>query len=313
MPVDPHPPQPLSDLLNLCREPVLVVEPTTGRLQRTNPAAQQWYGKSCSADGQNTLQSVFPDLATPEARNLLSTLAAGELAEAELPVFFTSANSMVTRWNAALRRVECDGKIAIGIVLQHAGIDWQSRCRWLEAIARRDPLTGLGNRNQLSDRLEVLLDGESHSSHQFAILFVDLDNFKMINDCWGHLVGDKVLAEVAVRLRSCLRDEDILVRFGGDEFIVLLEHVANMSDVQAVSERIQTVVGQPVLRPDGATILISASVGTAWGQAGDRTTPTELIAAADQAMYRCKESRWRDIQQSTDGLSHDASTPNRHC
>ena len=181
MPVDPHPPQPLSDLLNLCREPVLVVEPTTGRLQRTNPAAQQRYGKSCSADGQNTLQSVFPDFATPEARNLLSTLAVGELAEAELPVFFTSADSMVTRWNAALRRVECDGKIAIGIVLQHAGIDWQSRCRWLEAIARRDPLTGLGNRNQLLDRLEILLDGESHSSHQFAILFVDLDNFKMIN------------------------------------------------------------------------------------------------------------------------------------
>ena len=313
MPVDPHPPQPFSDLLNLCREPVLVVEPTTGRLQRTNPAAQQWYGKSCSTDGQNTLQSVFPDLATPEARSLLSTLAAGELAEAELPVFFTSENSMVTRWNAALRRVECDGKIAIGIVLQHAGIDWQSRCRWLEAIACRDPLTGLGDRNQLLDRLEVLLDGESHSSHQFAILFVDLDNFKMINDCWGHLVGDKVLAEAAMRLRNCLRDEDILVRFGGDEFIVLLEHVANVSDVQAVAERIQTVIGQPVLRPDGSTTLISASVGTAWGQAGDRTTPTELIAAADRAMYRSKEARWRGIPQSTDGLSHDASTPNRHC
>lgn len=301
MPIDPHHlqpnhlqpdhPQPLSDLLNLCQDPVLIVEPATGRLQRTNPAAQHWYGMSCAAGENKTLQSVFPDLATPEPQGVLSRLAAGKLEAADLQVFFTSTDGTVTRWNAALRRVECDGKTAIGIVLQHADTDWQSCPPSLEAIARRDPLTGLGDRNQLLNRLEVLLDEKNYGGPPFALLFIDLDNFKTINDRWGHLVGDKILVEAALRLRGCLRDEDLLVRFGGDEFMVLLEHLSKESDVQTVAKRIETAIGQPVLQPDGSTTLISASVGTTWGQAEDPTTPTELIAAADRAMYRCKESR----------------------
>ena len=296
MPIDPHhrqpyPPQPLSDLLNLCQDPILVVEPETGRLQRTNPAAQHWYGISCVSGENNTLQSVFPNLATPESQDVLSRLANGELEAADLPVFFSSTDGTVTCWNAALRWIEADGKTAIGIVLQHADTDQQSCSPLLEVIARRDPLTGLGDRNQLLNRLEVLLDEKNRGRPPFALLFIDLDNFKSINDRWGHLVGDKILVEAALRLRGCLRDEDLLVRFGGDEFLVLLEHLPKASDVQAVAKRIKTAIGQPVLQPDGSTTLISASVGTTWVQAKDPTTPTELIAAADRAMYRCKKSR----------------------
>ena len=148
MPIDPHhlqpyPPQPLSDLLNLCQDPILVVEPATGRLQRTNPAAQHWYGISCASGENHTLQSVFPDLATPESQDVLSRLATGELEAADLPVFFTSTDGTVTCWNAALRWIEADGKTAIGIVLQHADTDRQSCSPSLEAIARRAPLTGV--------------------------------------------------------------------------------------------------------------------------------------------------------------------------
>jgi diguanylate cyclase (GGDEF)-like protein len=124
-----------------------------------------------------------------------------------------------------------------------------------------------------------------------AVLFMDLDNFKVINDSLGHEVGDVLLTSVAERLRSCMRPGDTLARFGGDEFTVLLEEVANSKDAAQVAERILERLRAPFVL-DGREVVVTASVGIALGTATTKK-PEELLRDADTAMYRAKgqESR----------------------
>jgi diguanylate cyclase (GGDEF)-like protein/PAS domain S-box-containing protein len=148
--------------------------------------------------------------------------------------------------------------------------------------AFHDPLTRLANRTLFRERVEHSLDRRGSSDN--AVLFIDLDNFKTINDSLGHAAGDHVLVETAHRLRSALRSEDTAARLGGDEFGVLLED-AGVTDAARVAERIRTVLGVPfwVL---GQEVFISASIGIATREIGD--TATELLRNADVAMYTAK-------------------------
>jgi diguanylate cyclase (GGDEF)-like protein len=154
---------------------------------------------------------------------------------------------------------------------------------------RRDPLTGLHDRSFLLSRLEALMRGARSADHEFAVLFVDLDNFKQINDAFGHLVGDGVLGEVACRLSQCVRDGDYVVRFGGDEFIVLIEQLTHAGDVQPVVDRIHSALEEPIAIPQGEAQL-SVSIGVATASPEFRS-PEDLLAAADRAMYASKRLR----------------------
>jgi diguanylate cyclase (GGDEF)-like protein len=154
---------------------------------------------------------------------------------------------------------------------------------------RRDPLTGLYDRSFLLARLEALLQSERSADRIFAILFVDLDNFKQINDAYGHLVGDSVLGEVASRLSQCVRDGDYVVRYGGDEFVVLIAGIADRRDVQPVVERIHSALEEPIALPSGE-FRLSVSIGVAEA-APDYHSPEDLLAAADRAMYASKRLR----------------------
>jgi diguanylate cyclase (GGDEF)-like protein len=164
-----------------------------------------------------------------------------------------------------------------------------------EAIAsttsqeRRDPLTGLYDRSFLLTRLDELLQSDRLADRNFAVLFVDLDNFKQINDAHGHLVGDGVLGEVARRLCQCVRDGDYVVRFGGDEFVVLIEEIADWRDVQPVVDRIHSELVEPITLPAGE-FRLSVSIGVAEAVPEYRS-PEELLAAADRAMYASKRLR----------------------
>jgi diguanylate cyclase (GGDEF)-like protein len=153
---------------------------------------------------------------------------------------------------------------------------------------RRDPLTGLRDRTFLLARLNELLQGE-RPDHHFAVLFVDLDNFKQINDAYGHLVGDGVLVEVSRRLSHCLRDEDNVVRFGGDEFVVLIEGIAGWHDIQPVIDRIHRALVETVELPAGE-FRLSVSIGAAEASPQLRS-PEAMLAAADRAMYASKRPR----------------------
>jgi diguanylate cyclase (GGDEF)-like protein len=117
---------------------------------------------------------------------------------------------------------------------------------------------------------------------------VDLDNFKQVNDAHGHLVGDGVIREVARRMTDCVRDQDCVVRFGGDEFVVILERVHGLEEVQRVIGRLRCALRQPIALPNGE-VQLSASVGSAISTPECRT-PEELLTAADRDMYASKRA-----------------------
>jgi diguanylate cyclase (GGDEF)-like protein len=154
------------------------------------------------------------------------------------------------------------------------------------APSRIDPLTGQLDRKFLEDRLTALLHFAQYDQNQFAVLFVDLDNFKDINDRHGHLVGDQVLREAASRLADAVRAGDHVVRYGGDEFVALVEHVIDPTEIDAIIERIHRAMTAPIVIPDDE-VRLTLSVGFALGPSGFKT-PDEILAAADRAMYAAK-------------------------
>ena len=153
--------------------------------------------------------------------------------------------------------------------------------------ALHDPLTGLPNRRLLVDRLELALQRAKRLKvYQYAVLVLDLDRFKIINDRLGHLVGDKLLVEVSKRLKQHLRNTDMVARLGGDEFVILLEDISTVEDVIQVAERILADCQTPILIDDHK-IFISISIGIAIGSEAYHEA-SNLIRDADIAMYRAK-------------------------
>jgi diguanylate cyclase (GGDEF)-like protein/PAS domain S-box-containing protein len=153
--------------------------------------------------------------------------------------------------------------------------------------AFHDLLTGLPNRHLFLEHLEqALRRTERTRGRKVAVLFMDLDNFKVINDSLGHQVGDVLLTTVAERLRGCLRLDNTLARFGGDEFTVLLDEVAKPNEAERVAERILETFRNPFVL-DGREVVVTASIGIALGTASTKN-PEELLRDADTAMYRAK-------------------------
>jgi diguanylate cyclase (GGDEF)-like protein len=153
----------------------------------------------------------------------------------------------------------------------------------LDHIARSDPLTGLANRRHLDEQLAVHAASAARHNHELSVAVIDIDNFKSVNDTYGHNAGDTVLREVARRLAETARVEDVVGRWGGEEFIVILPH-CSVDDAAIVSERIRQAVGAtPIQAEDGISIYVTVSVGCAGGGV-DR-----VIERADAALYAAKK------------------------
>lgn len=153
--------------------------------------------------------------------------------------------------------------------------------------AHHDALTGLPNRAMFSDRLShALRHIKRHPNDSFAVLFIDLDRFKLINDTLGHQVGDKFLIEIAKRLRTCVRDNDVLARLGGDEFVVLLDSLHCQDDVEEVAARIISAIEQP-FDVGGNVLYSNASIGIAICSPQYQDA-SEILRDADAAMYQAK-------------------------
>lgn len=150
-----------------------------------------------------------------------------------------------------------------------------------------DPLTGLPNRSLLVNRLEHALRRTKRSkSYIFAILFMDLDRFKNINDSLGHICGDRLLMEVGRRLVSCVREEDTVARIGGDEFVILLDNIPSVKAASAAAERIERTLSMPV-NLDGHDVFSPASIGIAVGSSAYERAE-DVLRDADIAVYRAK-------------------------
>jgi diguanylate cyclase (GGDEF)-like protein/PAS domain S-box-containing protein len=155
----------------------------------------------------------------------------------------------------------------------------------LTRLAFHDSLTGLPNRVLFMDRLERALERSARLGTSVTVLFLDLDNFKVINDSLGHKAGDQLLIEVARRLRAHLRDADTAARLGGDEFTVLLESASDPSDPLIVAERLGVMLREPLML-EGHEVFVTASMGIAVANPGD--TAESLLRASDLAMYSAK-------------------------
>jgi len=154
-------------------------------------------------------------------------------------------------------------------------------------LANYDELTGLSNRNMFHERLHHALAQALRHTRPLAVLFIDLDHFKNINDTLGHEAGDRVLKEVAERLRGCLRDSDTVGRLGGDEFVVLIEGLPPLADVAAVAQKILEAVARPFILA-AQEFHIGASIGIST-YPEDGKDMLNLLKNADAAMYRAKE------------------------
>jgi diguanylate cyclase (GGDEF)-like protein len=153
-------------------------------------------------------------------------------------------------------------------------------------LAGTDPLTGLPNRTLFLNHLEQGLARAERWPRPVGVLFLDLDNFKVINDSLGHQGGDLLLVEIARRIRGCVRDNDTVARLGGDEFTVLVEDIEGVDEATALAERVAVTLRQPV-RLGEREIFVSASVGVALSRPG-KDGPESLLRNADMAMYQAK-------------------------
>ncbi len=179
--------------------------------------------------------------------------------------------------------------------------------RQLRHLATHDSLTGLPNRILLEDRLSQAIAHATRDGHTFAVAIFDLDRFKVVNDSFGHAIGDELLKEVARRLQGIARSIDTVVRLGGDEFVMIIDHLAQPADAQVVAQRAITALQQP-LRIGDKDVLSSASVGIALFPQDGSSVET-LMAHADAAMYFVKQHGRNNVQCFEAGM--DADTQDR--
>jgi diguanylate cyclase (GGDEF)-like protein len=184
--------------------------------------------------------------------------------------------------------------ITFGVVMVYARLYYQNEMERAETtvrlfhLANHDALTGLANRTLLADRLNHAISQTARQQGQLAVLFLDLEDFKDVNDTYGHDAGDGVLKRAAERLQACVRAGDTIARLGGDEFVLVLENVAGQQDVDQVVEKIKTGFEQP-FDVNAHSIILGINIGCAI-YPGDGTDMDTLISYADSRMYQDKRS-----------------------
>jgi diguanylate cyclase (GGDEF)-like protein/PAS domain S-box-containing protein len=254
-----------------------------------NPTVEKVYGRSASDFLNNPdlwLEMVHPD---DQEHVRVESQAILEKGRKDLEYRIVRADGEV-RWIRDRCYVVCD-TISKTVRLDGIATDITERKQIEEQLAHNayhDALTGLPNRLLFLDRLQQLTTRlQRHPDEQFAVLFLDLDRFKVINDSLGHLVGDQLLIEIARRLQACLRPGDTVARLGGDEFTILLDPIRHLNDAIGVAERIQDALKTPFCL-NHHEIFTTASIGIALNETAF-TQPDELLRNADTALYHAKE------------------------
>jgi diguanylate cyclase (GGDEF)-like protein/PAS domain S-box-containing protein len=259
-----------------------------GDLIRANPA----YGVIVGREPSSLVGLTQHDLMHPDdlEGNLadLRALAAGEVDIISSEKRYIHADGHLVWASVSASRVTDGSGMPLYLIGQVEDIteSRETRVRLAHA-AIHDPLTDLPNRDLFVDRLEMALRRSRRGGHRVAVMFLDLDRFKMVNDSHGHEVGDRLLRAVADRMSSALRASDTLARFGGDEFTVLCEEVADEAHVLEIADRLRSTMSEPLTEAGGET-FVSFSVGIALSSDGSESGST-LLHQADVAMYRAKE------------------------
>ncbi len=177
----------------------------------------------------------------------------------------------------------------------HARIDsYRKKAHILKDKAYSDSLTGLANRLLLADRFELTATRSKRQGTPFALLMIDLNAFKAVNDNYGHAAGDQVLVTVAKRLLTTVRASDTVARVGGDEFVLLIESFKNPDELVHLGRKLVTNISKPITLDKGLEVQVGASVGFAlWPKHG--AAMDDLMNVADQGMYDCKISGMMEL------------------
>ena len=268
-----------------------------GRFTLLNPAWEHLLGWT-----REELQSrpvtdfVHPD----DAEQLLGPMRAGNGYPAEVENFTTRYRHRDGSWHWLLWSAQARRRHLV------RGGQGRDRQMWLERQALHDPLTRLPNRTLLMDRARQAMTRLHRSKGVLAMLFIDLDKFKAVNDNLGHDVGDRLLVSVSERLAELMRDTDTIARLGGDEFVILAEELENDAEAMALAGRVLDALERPF--PLGsAEVAMLASVGVAVSQ-DSQCDPEAMLREADLAMYKAKGAGGRRLEIFDDSLREALST-----
>jgi diguanylate cyclase (GGDEF)-like protein/PAS domain S-box-containing protein len=271
-----------------------------------NPIAEKLTGWTCAQAAGRPVSEVFQviDGNTREPIGLQMELAIKKGHAIILP-----PNCVLVRRNRQELHIEdsaapirdAGGKFKGMVVVFHDVSESRAVTKKMSHLAEHDALTSLPNRALLNDRLEHCITFAKRNGRRMAVLFIDLDHFKHINDSLGHLIGDQILRAVAQRITPCIRKSDTVSRLGGDEFIVLLSDVNRAEDAGLIAEKIRLAVMEPYTI-DAHYLHLTASVGVSI-YPNDGETATDLLQYADTAMYHAKEKGRNNCQFFRDDLN----------
>jgi diguanylate cyclase (GGDEF)-like protein/PAS domain S-box-containing protein len=260
-----------------------------GKLDYINSRAREYFGRtSVQMLEEGWLNAVHPDDLPECVERWKNSLFTGEYYEVECRL---RRSDGIYRWHLARATAGRDNK---GEIINWFGTntdidDKRMAEEKLNHFALHDALTNLPNRTEFINHLELAIKrAAADAEFRFAVLFLDLDRFKVINDSLGHLIGDKLLIGIAQRLKSCVRPGDIVARLGGDEFTILLNKTGGEIEVAKVAERLQAKLSKPFIF-NNYEVFTSASIGVILSD-GDHAQPEEYLRDADAAMYRAKET-----------------------
>jgi len=268
--------------------PVGIFELARGlRVTYTNTEGARLLGDRIVGGSTEDILATVDDESREQFREALEAVARGESASTELRLADPDRDRWVTWQGVPVPTPEPRLPLAFASTLDIT--DLKQAQAALARQATHDPLTGLPNRRLLLDSLIGALGalGRGHRTGTVALMFIDLDHFKLVNDVLGHDAGDALLKTAASRLRNAVRSHDIVARFGGDEFVVLLQHVADRGELRDVARRILDALAAPI-HVGGEPADVGASVGIAVASGPD-DDPDALVRNADAAMYRAKE------------------------
>jgi diguanylate cyclase (GGDEF)-like protein/PAS domain S-box-containing protein len=268
-----------------------------GRFTLLNPAWEQLLGWTREELQSRPIQDfMHPD----DVEQTLAVLASGPERPAQLEHFTNRYRHRDGSWRWLMWSTRCDGDTWYA-----AAKDVTDRM-WLERQALHDPLTRLPNRLLLMDRARQALARLHRSDGVVAMLFVDLDRFKAVNDNLGHDAGDQLLIAISERLAELMRDSDTVARLGGDEFVILAEDIDSAGEAMALAERVLDALELPVAL-GSAEVAMLASVGVAVAHGAD-TDPEGMLREADVAMYRAKAAEGRRLKLFDESLRQELST-----
>jgi len=285
---------------------IAVLDPE-GRRLYNSPSYQQFFGSVNDVYGTNSFSEVHPDDRERVKQVFRETVQSGQGRQIDYRFVLAdgSIRDMESRGSVILNK---EGQVARVVVVSHDVTERKRLQEQVHQMAFHDPLTRLPNRRLFNDRLGQGMAASTRSACYSALMFIDLDHFKPLNDAYGHDVGDLLLIEVADRLKHCVREMDTVARIGGDEFVVMLvsldiDETESASQAEIIAEKLRAALSEPyilnIAHVGDADMPVecrcTASIGVALFN-HQEATPGEIMRRADMAMYQAKHAGGNQVR-----------------